>query len=103
MGDGSGTLEKVPEIGTFLPSAPVADPITIYVCPNRSGWPTVQVLRSAETAPDTGLPSAPVIVTATSEPPATFTVTGWLGDRSVVPNAGDAVTTTTAGVRASSA
>ena len=40
----------------------------------------------------TGLPSAAVIVTASRVPLVTVTVTGWFGDRSAVPNAGDAVT-----------
>ena len=66
--------------------------------PKASGWLTVQVVRSADSAPVTAVPSEPVSVRASMTPCATVTLTGPAGATSVDPKAGDALTVATGGV-----
>src|SRR6478609_12003204 len=90
-------VAKVPVIGTCRRSSPVAVPVTVYTAPNTSFWASVQLVRSGEIAPVTGVPSAAVMVRVSITPRVIVMVTGCAGAIPLVPNAGVAVTAATGG------
>src|SRR6478752_934887 len=91
---------NVPVIGTGSRSSPIAVPVTVYTSPKTSFCPSVQLVRSGEIAPVTGVPSWSVIVRVSITPWATVTVTGPAGANPVLPNAGVAVTAAAGGAGA---
>ena len=84
-------VSNVPVIGTGCRSAPVAVPVTVYTASNARLCPSVQLVRSGEIVPVTGVPSAAVMVRVSITPLVTVTITGPAGVIPLLSNAARAV------------